>query len=348
MGAKRNNGSSAQIQIPVIDISEASAADTADQLVDAVARYGFIFVRGEGLGFTRQILDNAFALSQKFFSSAREEKEECAIQANNIGWSSMHSETLDPKQKRGDFKEAMNFGEFSDGNAQQPLPPSLASNEAELYHFRVLCHELCIRLLHLFALGLKIDPSEGGKYWFSSRHDPSQGSSGSVLRFLHYPAVKIDESDLDTTVDIRAGAHSDYGSLTLLFQRASQAGLEILTPRSSWSPVPVHPPGTEDDSFPPILVNIGDLMHFWTDGLLKSTVHRVVFPEGESEDRYSIAYFCHPLDRIEIESVPSGMIRDRKMGNRQQRVEKVTAEGYLKQRLAETYGWGRQQSPARD
>lgn len=62
MGAKRNNGSSAQIQIPVIDISEASAADTADQLVDAVARYGFIFVRGEGLGFTRQILDNAFAL----------------------------------------------------------------------------------------------------------------------------------------------------------------------------------------------------------------------------------------------------------------------------------------------
>ena len=89
-------------------------------------------------------------------------------------------------------------------------------------------------------------------------------------------------------------------------------------------------------------------MHFWTDGLLKSTVHRVVFPEGESEDRYSIAYFCHPLDRIEIESVPSGMIRDRKMGNRQQRVEKVTAEGYLKQRLAETYGWGRQQSPARD
>lgn len=50
----------------------------------------------------------------------------------------------------------MNFGEFSDGNAQQPLPPSLASNEAELYHFRVLCHELCIRLLHLFALGLKV------------------------------------------------------------------------------------------------------------------------------------------------------------------------------------------------
>ena len=53
------------IQIPVIDISEASAADTvdtADRLVDAITRYGFVFVKGEGIGFTRPILDKVFAL----------------------------------------------------------------------------------------------------------------------------------------------------------------------------------------------------------------------------------------------------------------------------------------------
>lgn len=76
------------------------------------------------------------------------------------------------------------------------------------------------------------------------------------------------------------------GSLTLLFQRSTQPGLEILTPTSSWSRVPIFPPGAEEDAFPPILVNIGDLMQFWTKGLLKSTVHRVIFPEGESRDRY--------------------------------------------------------------
>ena len=59
---------------------------------------------------------------------------------------------------------------------------------------------------------LQIDPSQGGEDWFSSRHDCSKGSSGSILRFLHYPAVKMDESKLDTSVDIRAGAHSDYGT----------------------------------------------------------------------------------------------------------------------------------------
>ncbi|MCJ1453640.1 hypothetical protein MMC28_003987 [Mycoblastus sanguinarius] len=148
--------------------------------------------------------------------------------------------------------------------------------------------------------------------------------------------------------DIRAGAHSDYGSLTLLFQRPSQPGLEILTPSSTWAPVPIYPPGTENDAFPPILVNIGDLMHFWTNGLLKSTVHRVVFPEGESEDRYSIAYFCHPLDHVQVDPVPSEMIRAKSAGNEQQDTNTITAEAYLRKRLAETYGWGKQQSPACD
>ena len=63
MGSKRSNDPT--IQIPVIDISEAieaDAVDTAERLVDAITRYGFVFVKGEGLGFTRSILDNVFAL----------------------------------------------------------------------------------------------------------------------------------------------------------------------------------------------------------------------------------------------------------------------------------------------
>ena len=60
MGDKESNVSS--LQIPVIDISDADAEETADQLVDAVARHGFAFVRGEGIGFTKPVLDNAFEL----------------------------------------------------------------------------------------------------------------------------------------------------------------------------------------------------------------------------------------------------------------------------------------------
>lgn len=82
--------------------------------------------------------------------------------------------------------------------------------------------------------------------------------------------------------------------------------------------------------------------------MLKSTVHRVVFPEGESEDRYSIAYFCHPLDEVEIEAVPSEMIKERGKQDMQQDGMTITAEGYLKKRLAETYRWGGQQDAAQD
>ena len=207
-----------------------------------------------------------------------------------------------------------------------------------------------------------------------------------------YPKVGQSMSSFDNVKDIRAGAHSDYGiwhprffsdlvppipqtpkplpnltkipnplgkiptgSLTLLFQRSTQSGLEILTPQSTWSPVPVSPPETENDAFPPILVNIGDLMQFWTNGLLKSTVHRVVFPGEATSDRYSIAYFCHPLDHVHIEAVPSEIVKERGNKTQQQQgspEEPITAAGYLKKRLAETYMWGKEQkeepSPARD
>jgi isopenicillin N synthase-like dioxygenase len=69
----------------------------------------------------------------------------------------MHIETLDPEHQRtGDFKEAMNFGEFKDGKAQQPLPPSLAPHEAEIGHFASLCNKTCNRILKLLALGLQV------------------------------------------------------------------------------------------------------------------------------------------------------------------------------------------------
>ena len=50
----------------------------------------------------------------------------------------------------------MNFGEFRDGRAPQLLPPSLAPHEAFLGHFQSLCHDLCIKLLRLLALGLHV------------------------------------------------------------------------------------------------------------------------------------------------------------------------------------------------
>lgn len=194
----------------------------------------------------------------------------------------------------------------------------------------------------------QVNPSD----FFSSAHQPERGESGTILRLLYYPATS-DANASDS--DLRAGAHSDYGSITLLFRLAGQAGLEILTRDNAWAPVPVRPAGTESDPSPPILVNIGDLLSYWTNGLLRSTVHRVVFGgsktatatvEGESDSgpRYSIAFFCHPAGTVALDPVPSERVRDFKPqegtpnANPYAERKVLTADEHLHMRLAASYG----------
>jgi isopenicillin N synthase-like dioxygenase len=140
-----------------------------------------------------------------------------------------------------------------DNTLDQPLPPPLAPHLDTLVSFQHHCHSLCQELFIHLATALQTPPD-----WFTSRHDQSEGPSGTVFRMLYYPA----SNDTDNT-DLRAGAHSDFGSLTLLFQLPGQPGLEIKTPEGHWASVPVDPsnsdPGTSDKPLP-ILVNIGDLL----------------------------------------------------------------------------------------
>ena len=121
----------------------------------------------------------------------------------------------------------------------------------------------------------------------------------------------------------------------------------------------MSPPGTEDDPSPPILVNIGDLLSYWTNGLLRSTVHRVVFPgagaggsgllsgESDSEPRYSIAFFCHPVGTTTLEAVPSERVRAHdptdgvewatRGANPDVERKAITADEHLQMRLRASY-----------
>lgn len=120
-----------------------------------------------------------------------------------------------------------------------------------------------------------------------------------------------------------------------------------------WAPVPVSPPGTENDSIPPILVNIGDLLSYWTNGLFRSTVHRVVFPTGGSKGvdgesssgvRYSMAYFCHPVGSVALDPVPSERVRNfvpsegTPAENPYAERKVLTADEHLFMRLKASYG----------
>lgn len=341
-------------KIPLIDISatgDDAQLNVAKELVDAAVTHGFVYIRNTGADIPPDAVDRAFDLGKKIFDAPLEEKVKCTIQKNNRGWGGMKYETLDPKnQKVGDLKEAFNFGTFENGKAQQPIPDSVAQYERQYSDFFDLCYNLSLKLNHLLGIGLEVQPPT----FFRDRHLREGGPSGNILRFLYYPPAKSLGEDGDGAEDVRAGAHSDYGSITLLFRLRGQAGLEINLPDGSWAPVPVSPPGTEDDPSPPILVNIGDLLSYWTNGLLRSTVHRVMFPSGgllngetDSEPRYSIAFFCHPIGTTTLEPVPSEMVKAHvptdgaewaaRGANPDVERKAITADEHLQMRLQASY-----------
>lgn len=87
---------------------------------------------------------------------------------------------------------------------------------------------------------------------------------------------------------MRAGAHTDYGMLTILNGENKPGGLQVKTRSGHWLDVETDP-----DTF---VVNIGDLLMRWTNDRWVSNTHRVVNPEGheDQEARLSIAFFHHP------------------------------------------------------
>lgn len=324
--------------LQVVDISKVDRA-TGKELLEAATSQGFLFV--EGHGFTSEEVQRLFDTSKEFFELPEAQKNEVPIDESNHGYTNYGGENLDPSaQKKGDPKEAMNFCllDFSSGTSDRPVPSFFAEKGREEVVRSAIqkLYLLSIKILRILAQGLEIEEED----WFDSRYQASK-PSGSTFRFLHYPGQKL----LSPEAVIRAGAHTDYGSMTLLFQQKDQEGLEIYLPVvKAWQAVPYVE--NNEAKFPrlaaPIVVNIADQLSYWTGGLLKSTIHRVKFPahvQETGQDRYLIVFFSHPNDDTLLEPVPSEIVRKVKNRGANSSEVPITAKQHLDKRLAATYGW---------
>lgn len=172
---------------------------------------------------------------------------------------------------------------------------------------------LASELLHLFALGLGLPEDHFDR--FVDEHITN-------LTANYYPPVAAEP----LPDQFRKGPHSDWGSLTILYQDGV-GGLEVFDRRSGgWAEVPALP-GT-------FVVNIGDLMARWTNDRWQSTKHRVRIPPPERRglQRVSIPFFHHPNWDAVIECLPSCLGPDD-----EPRYGPVTAGDYLLQRVEATY-----------
>lgn len=114
----------------------------------------------------------------------------------------------------------------------------------------------------------------------------------TILRVIHYPPISEDR----TPNSQRAAPHEDINLITLLCE-ATTPGLELLKTDGEWLPIkPI--PGQ-------IIVDTGDMLQALSNGLLKSTTHRVVNPDSSRNRRFSMPFFVHPRPDFDLTPLPS-------------------------------------------
>ncbi|MEO0537925.1 MAG: 2OG-Fe(II) oxygenase family protein [Cyanobacteria bacterium P01_A01_bin.123] len=274
---------SSTLSIPIVDFAEFRGGNgptkqaIAQQIQQACRDVGFLYLKHHGV--PPALLAQLFERSQAFFNLPLDIKNQIpwTTPECNCGYIGMQTQHLDPSGA-GDLMEAYNIGLLQPGADQQWLPDQTELNQTLLAFYRV-GGEVCDQIMQAFALAFGLPQT-----YFDAQHDCHY----STVRLLHYPPVP----EAVEPGTIRAGAHSDYGTITLLFQD-DVGGLEILH-NGDWIPAP-YIPGT-------VVVNTGDLMERWTNDLFRSTKHRVVVPPqpAASRSRYSMTFFYRPNIDAEV------------------------------------------------
>ena len=139
----------------------------------------------------------------------------------------------------------------------------------------------------------------------------------TILRVINYPEVPADKNP----ASIRAAAHEDINFITLLCE-ATAGGLELLQRDGTW--LPIHALQGQ------IIVDTGDMLQNLSNGILKSTTHRVVNPDNSRERRFSMPYFVHPRSEVDLSPLPRCV---EKVGAK--KYPNITSGEYLNQRLKE-------------
>jgi isopenicillin N synthase-like dioxygenase/tRNA(Arg) A34 adenosine deaminase TadA len=299
--------SSNDLVVPIIDMSVGTNDEIAQALWDAATTVGFFTLINHGI--PSELVDLAFETSAQFFAQTQEEKEEQSPYARNLNSGYEYMKQLRPSTGTIDQKESIQIT-AREGSMEGRWPSTPTQFRTVTETFLNQVHALAGRILDLLEPRAtpNVDPGT-----LSSSHTLGGSDGQCTLRMLHYPPMDVDTLRKLTTPDEqgriswRAGPHTDWSNLTLLFQRVGQAGLECCSnPTDSskerrWTPIDPVENG--------IAVNIGDMLSRWSHHRLYSNLHRVRMPtEMECtppSSRYSIAFFAQSDQSTVIQSTSS-------------------------------------------
>jgi len=289
--------------IPVIDISGYLKNDPqvtnsiARQIDDACRSIGFLVITGHQVD--RQLINDTRAVTMNFFGRTIDEKMAQKMPPDRYrGYTSPGAESLAAsygQKSPPDLKESFSIGpiEIPDDDYHSPAsagaffasniwPNGLPEMERLWSEYYGEMERVSTQLMRLFALALGLD-----EHFFDDKVDRHITNMSAI----HYPPLKSEPEP----GQMRGGAHTDFGSLTIVQRDAAPGGLQVLV-EDQW----VNAPYVEDS----FIINIGDLMAEWTNDKWVSTIHQVGLPERIEDamsDRLSLIFFHQPNYDAKIE-----------------------------------------------
>jgi isopenicillin N synthase-like dioxygenase len=338
--------------VPIVDLSAftnpsastspAARLDTAKALVAACRHVGFVYIKNHGV--PQSDLDQAFAISKKFFDLPTEEKmkaphpEGWAVYrgyswpglekvSNALGEGNAGDEdAVKALREVSDYKESYDMGSDDNPDEANIWLPSGVLDELRPFmtSFYWTCFDTAKHILRALALGIGL-PDEDHLLNYHNGHY-------NELRLLHYPPIPAQA--IEGGKFARMPAHTDWSSITMLFQD-NCGGLQVESPTKAGTFIDVDPiAGT-------CLLNVGDLLQRWSNDFLKSTQHRVQLPplqdrftgdERLTRARYSIPYFVTTDPDLVIKC-----LEGRFEGGEKAKYEPITQRAYSAMRASMQY-----------
>jgi len=307
-------------EIPIIDVSALESGDgadlqrVADELCSAAQTVGFFYIENHGV--SQLLIEEVLVLARQFFNATEEEKRAVAISPFHRGWLRL-GEAQMYGNPEPDFKESFVWGldikeddsDFQAGdrllapNRWPGFIPGMREKLVTYFQEAQICGQ---RLLKAFATGLDIDP----EFFLKDFNKPV--SRGSLIYYPPQESPPVEH--------FGAGAHTDYGTLTLLYQD-EVGGLEIKEKSGAWlSATPIK--GT-------YVVNVGDLLARWSNDRFESTSHRVV--SSTNRARYSLGMFVDPNWDAIVEPIT--------IAGEASKYEPVRCADYINERYNEAFAY---------
>jgi isopenicillin N synthase-like dioxygenase len=295
--------------VPVIDLGPYFAGTidgkrrVAAELDRACRDVGFYVIVGHGID--ARLIEQTESVSREFFNLPIDEKMKVHIgdTPGAVGYAAVGDTALAYTRGQAappDLNESFQIAKvnvtddpyFQSAAARGFVPrnrwPERPSALKALYtKYYLTMGGLAADLMRLSALALDLPET-----YFDDKIDRHI----SRLNVRLYPEQK----NAPLPGQLRAAAHTDYGTVTILKPGDSVGGLQFADVHGNWHDVPVIP-----GSF---VVNQGDLMARWTNNRWRSALHRVANPPKEANGgsrRLSIIFFHHPNHDTTVSCLPT-------------------------------------------